>query len=140
MATIKELIKIAEAHGLQRKTRKRDIVYKRYYIFSEMRKGLTFEQVGDMFGMNHSTVLYGVNQHELFMKQRDALYMGIISELWQEVNRFSITALSEKNMYMSVSHLAGPIVTLELQFTSTDPDWFLDNKGIIKREHFLEAL
>jgi hypothetical protein len=140
MATIKELIRIAEEHGLKKKTRKRDIVYKRNYMFSELRKGLTFEQVGNIFGMNHSTVLYGINQHELFMKQRDPLYMGIISELWQEVNRFSITALSEQNMYMSVSHLAGPIVTLELQFTSTDPEWFLDNKGIIKREHFLESL
>jgi hypothetical protein len=140
MASIKELIAIAHQHGLVKKSRKRDIVYKRQYMFSELRKSLTFEQIAHIFEMNHSTVIYGISQHDLFMKQNDMIYMKVISEIYQEVNRFSIDALSSKNLYMDVISTSGPIVTLEIQLTSTDPEWFLNNKGILSREIFRESL
>jgi hypothetical protein len=51
-------------------------VYKRYYLFSELRKELTLEAIASMFNLNHSTIIHGLNQHDKYMKMNDRIYIN----------------------------------------------------------------
>lgn len=67
---IEQLIK---EHGLANKGRSRGIVYKRYYLYNELRAlHFTLEDIGAMFGGKHyATVLHGLRQHEDLKRYAD---------------------------------------------------------------------
>ena len=61
-----ELIKqIIEQDGLDKKNRKREIVYKRIYLFRKLREdGYSLKKIGGMFNMNHATILHGLRTYQ----------------------------------------------------------------------------
>lgn len=61
-----ELIKqIIEQDGLDKKNRKREIVYKRIYLFRKLREdGYSLKKIGGLFNMNHATILHGLRTYQ----------------------------------------------------------------------------
>jgi hypothetical protein len=72
-----------ELYDLTTNSRKRDLVYKRYYIYSELQKSkLNLCEIGKMVNRDHSSVIYGIKQHKYYHKC-DKLYDDAIAEIKQ---------------------------------------------------------
>ena len=140
MASVKQLITIAEENKLSRKCRKQDLVYKRYYLFSELRKELTLEAIGSMFNLNHSTILHGLNQHDKYMKMNDRIYINCVAPLFQKVNEFNIRDLDPGNVHMKITNDQDSFITMEIYLHTKHADLYRDNEGVISREVLKEML
>jgi hypothetical protein len=140
MASVKQLITIAEENKLARKCRKQDVVYKRYYLFSELRKELTLESIGNMFNLNHSTILHGLNQHDKYMKMNDRIYINSVAPLFEKVNEFNIRDLDPGNVHMKITNDHDSFVTMEIYLHTKHADLFRDNQGVISRELLKEMI
>jgi hypothetical protein len=81
LALIHELIEI---HQLTAKTRRREVLFKRYYLFNELREaGLNLMQIAEIFGKNHATIINGLRVHKELLSYKDSDYVSetkIISE------------------------------------------------------------
>jgi hypothetical protein len=74
LALINELI---EKYGLLNKSRRRDVLYKRYYLYNELRIcGLSLSDIGRYFDKNHATILHGLRVHKDLISYRDADYIA----------------------------------------------------------------
>lgn len=72
-----------ERDRLDRKTRQREIVYKRAYLMYVMRNQLlmTFQEIGNRFNITHPTVLYWSNMVHFYLNQsKDQVYINQIQE------------------------------------------------------------
>ena len=71
-----------ERDRLDRKTRQREIVYKRAYLMYVLRNQLlTFQEIGDRFNVTHPTVLYWSNMVKFYLhKSKDQVYIDHIQE------------------------------------------------------------
>ena len=71
-----ELIKqIIEQDGLANKNRKREIVHRRIYLFRKLREdGHTLKRIGDLFNMNHATILHGLKTYQDLTDINDKLF------------------------------------------------------------------
>ena len=64
------------------KSRKRGVTTARFVAFHWLRKmGFTCMEVGDMFGMHHSTVSYGVQETEDFLSIGDKTVVEMCDKL-----------------------------------------------------------
>ncbi len=51
------------------------VVYRRAYMMAKLRQiGCTFDMIGELFGKDHSTVVYAVKNHDYFVKVNDLPY------------------------------------------------------------------
>ena len=70
-----------ELHNLISTKRSRVIVYKRYYLFSELKKlGLNLSEIGRMLEKDHVTVIHGLNVDNQF-QNCDKIYDDIIAPI-----------------------------------------------------------
>ena len=71
---IDQLIK---EHGLKEKNRSRHIIYKRYYLYNELRNfGFSLSDIGRYFNKNHATVLHGLRVHKDLITYNDKYYLA----------------------------------------------------------------
>lgn len=140
MATVKQLLRLAQDQNLIRKCRNQTLVYKRYYMFNELRKELTLEAIASIFNMNHSTVLYGLKQHEQFIKMNDRIYINAVSDLFEKINEFNLGDIDSSNLHARVIKDEEQFITIELYLSTKHPALFRDNQGIISRELLKEML
>ena len=55
---------LIEKYNMKENTRRRDVLFKRYYMFNELRNlGYSLSQIGEVFGKNHATILNGLRAH-----------------------------------------------------------------------------
>lgn len=66
MTKIELIEQIINEYGLRSKNRSRDYLYRRYYLYNELRKlNYTLSEIGNVFGgKHHATILHGIRQHE----------------------------------------------------------------------------
>ena len=78
---IKEYIQIEK---LDTNNRKREIVYKRFYMFAYLRKtyGYSLQRIGRLFGRHHATIMHGIKEYEYF--KEDKLFQEITEEIRQD--------------------------------------------------------
>ena len=136
-ATIMDL---AEKHGLKVRNRKRELVYKRYYLWSELRRWHSLASIGEMFGMDHCSVLHGLKQHNTWMRSKDFEYLRTINEIYKEIHEHSLLEMSEEKMWLYVDNISGNMVTLTIKLNTDDPSHFLDNSGYITREELKKLI
>ena len=79
----KDIVDIIEKFNLSTKTRKRGIVYKRYYLYHVLtsRRFLTYSMTGKFFGKDHSTVIHGLKLHDYWWKVKDMNYLTEINPI-----------------------------------------------------------
>jgi len=74
LTSIHELI---EKYGLLDKSRRRDVLFKRYYLYNELRMcGLSLSDIGRVFNKNHATILHGLRVHKDLTSYRDTDYLA----------------------------------------------------------------
>lgn len=140
MASVKQLIKLAEENKLIRKCRNQSLVYRRYYLFNELRKELTLEAIARLFKMNHCTVLYGLKQHDMFMKMNDRIYINAVADLFERINEFNIRDLDPGNVHMKITNDENQFITMEIYLYTKHADLYRENQGVISREVLKELL
>lgn len=71
-----ELIKqIIEQDGLANKNRKREVVYRRFYLFRKLREdGQSLKGIGKLFNMNHATILHGLRTYQNLIDVNDKCF------------------------------------------------------------------
>lgn len=83
---MKEIIEkvefFTERDRLDRKTRQREIVYKRAYLMYILRNQLlTFQEIAERFNVTHPTVLYWSNMVKFYLHEsKDQVYIDHIQE------------------------------------------------------------
>jgi hypothetical protein len=82
--------------------RARHKVYQRYYLFLFLRTHrLTLEEIAKIFGMDHSTVVYGLKQANLM--KRDRLFLRMTDDLRQKFEQYTaMDYLVERNLMLDV--------------------------------------
>jgi hypothetical protein len=82
--------------------RVRHKVYQRYYLFLFLRSHrLTLAEIAKIFGMDHSTVVYGLKQANLMKKDR--LFLRMTDELRQIFEEYTaLNYLVERNIMLDV--------------------------------------
>ena len=87
-------------HGSDNRARHK--VYQRYYLFSFLRTHrLTLEEIAKIFGMDHSTVVYGLKQAGNMKKDR--LFLRMTDELREKFEQYTaMDYLIERNMMLDV--------------------------------------
>ena len=91
---------LAYRHGANNRMRYK--VYQKYYLMHYLRKHkLTLQEIGDLFGLKHCTVHYGLEQAEWMKKDR--VFLRITDELRQKFEQYTALDYSiEKNLMFDV--------------------------------------
>jgi hypothetical protein len=78
---IEKIKYMIELHNLISSSRKRDLVYKRYYLFSELYKlNINLTQIGRMLDKDHVTVMHGLKVNSQFQNY-DKIYDDAIAPI-----------------------------------------------------------
>ncbi len=82
---MEDLIKVVEyfiqKDELKKRCRQRKYIHKRIYFFNVLRNaGCTYQRIGDMFGLNHTTILHGIKTYKDLKKAKDPLMFLDIAE------------------------------------------------------------
>jgi len=82
-----DVLSYINKHGLNRRNRKREIVYKRFFLCHILHKklNLTSQFVGDIFNQDHATVLHACKKHEELMSVNDVLYRNISANVCEDL-------------------------------------------------------
>jgi hypothetical protein len=82
--------------------RARHKVYQRYYLFLFLRTHrFTLVEIAKIFGMDHSTVVYGLKQANLM--KRDRLFLRMTDDLRQKFEQYTaMDYLIERNLMLDV--------------------------------------
>ena len=78
-----DIVDIIDKYGLKSKSRRRDIVYKRYYLYHvlRVRRHCTLNMTGKYFDRDHSTVCVGLEKHNFWWSIKDKSYLQSIYPL-----------------------------------------------------------
>ena len=134
------IMDLAEKHGLKVRNRKRELVYKRYYLWSELRRWHSLSAIGNMFNMDHCSVLHGLKQHNVWMKAKDYEYLRTINELHKEVHEDYLIEMEDEKVWMYVDNISGNTVTLTIKLNTADSSHFLNRNGYITKEDLKELI
>ncbi len=70
-----------EKDELKKRCRQRKYVHKRIYFFNVLRTaGYTYQSIGDLFGLNHATIVHGIKTFKNLKKAKDPLMFLDIAE------------------------------------------------------------
>ena len=77
MNRLQLITELIDKYELKNKSRIRDVLFKRYYLYNELRElGFSLSQIGSFFGKNHATILHGLRVHKDLSSYRDADYLA----------------------------------------------------------------
>jgi hypothetical protein len=78
-----DIIDIINEYNLDKKSRRQDKVYKRYFLYYVLtnKRFLTLRMAGMFFNKDHSTVSHGLREHEYWWKRKDPRYLKAIHPL-----------------------------------------------------------
>jgi hypothetical protein len=80
-AIAKELIR---EHGLYTHSRAREIVYKRYFLYAQLRDDMTYQAIGELFGKDHASIVHGINIHKSWMAINDKVYLKYTKQIKED--------------------------------------------------------
>ena len=94
IALIHELI---EAYDLTSKCRDRGLIYKRAYLYNELRtSGFSLSQIGEIFGKHHATIIHGLRTHKDLTGYGDEDYKHETYQLKEQLEGSVIIYPNEK--------------------------------------------
>lgn len=94
IAIIHELV---EAYDLRNKRRDRGLIYKRYFLYNELRtSGFSLSQIGEIFGKHHATIIHGLRTHKDLTGYGDEDYKHETYQLKEQLEGSVIIYPNEK--------------------------------------------
>jgi len=113
------IAKIIDKHNLRRPSRKREIVYKRFFLMNELRRTYSLVRIGEMFNMHHSTIIHGIRMAKMFEDANDQVYFEIIDPIRQDL--YNVIGLStEENIQSHAERVKNEFLEI-LKRTENDP-------------------
>lgn len=110
------ILNLIEEHKLNSNSRKREKVYKRYYLIGVLysMNCMTLREIGEAFNRDHATVIHAIKQHNKWWHMKDQLYYRLVHELIEIVQPELM--MLPKNYYFKCQ--AGDnMVTIQGNFT-----------------------
>ena len=96
---IETIAQYAKDNGLTEKNRKREIVYKRNYLYKYLvESGYTLSETGRIFNKDHASVIHGVKQYELF--KDDEMFLDVVQN---EMLAFPIKSKKQSKILESLN-------------------------------------
>lgn len=135
-----KLIELVHQYNLLERTRKRDKVYKRFFLMSELHKYLNLTDTGKIFKMKHCSVLHGIRQHLNWMEVKDPEYLKAIDEIYQELYQIDVNDIADQNIHVKTLSVQGHIVDVSIKLVSVDSRRFHRLNGIMTKEEFKKLL
>jgi hypothetical protein len=74
------------------------------------------------------------------MRMNDRIYINTVSQLFEDLNKFSIQELDGNNIHMQIINDEDQFITMEVMLYTKHADIYRDNQGIISREILKEML
>lgn len=95
IAIIHELV---EAYDLKNKRRDRGLIYKRYFLYNELRtSGFSLSQIGEIFGKHHASIIHGIKTHENLTGYGDEDYKHETYQLKEQLSGSVLIFPEQKN-------------------------------------------
>ena len=97
---LKKIKEIIEIYDLKAKNRKREFIYKRFYLFNFLSNSnlkINYTQIGKLFNKDHATVLNGLKQHNDLMQFNDDVYLEHTKEIADTINDSNFDKLIQSN-------------------------------------------
>jgi len=135
-----QLLELIQKHNLLDRTRKRDKVYKRFFLMSELHKYMNLSDTGRVFNMKHCSVLHGIRQHLNWMEVKDPEYLRAIDEIYQELYEIDVNDIADQNIHVKTLGVQGHLVDISIKFISVDSRRFHRLNGIMTKEEFKKLL
>jgi hypothetical protein len=113
IANIQYLI---EFYELKQVCRRQDIIYKRYFLYDQLRKAnYSLSAIGRIFDKNHASVLHGIRMHNVYTKSKDKVYKMYTADIVKRL----ITIPQEASIKEAVLNADNwdEIVQIKLQIT-----------------------
>jgi hypothetical protein len=92
-AIAKELIR---EHGLYTHSRNREIVYKRYFLYAQLRDDMTYQAIGELFGKDHASIVHGINIHKSWMAINDKVYLKYTKKIKEDYETKVMNGYADK--------------------------------------------
>jgi hypothetical protein len=73
--------KLIEDHGLNTTSRKRELVYKRYFLYARMRRRMSLVYIASLFNKDHASVIYGIKTCRYYEKTNDFIFNEMVDDL-----------------------------------------------------------
>lgn len=108
MNKIERIHQIIKIEKLFEKSKKQNKVHRRYFIYDYLRKNeYRLREIAELFNVDHSTIIYGINQVNLFEQTKDEMFYIDTLDLFQEFNGVKIKQRSRSliNDIMASTHL-----------------------------------
>ena len=86
---------LMNSYGLDTNSRARSLVYQRYYLYYELRKLCTYQEIGNIFDKDHASVLHGIKMHEAWSLVNDKEYLKMIKEIKQDFENQMLEGFSK---------------------------------------------
>lgn len=91
MNKIERIHQIIKIEKLFEKSKKQNKVHRRYFIYDYLRKNeYRLREIAELFNVDHSTIIYGINQVNLFEQTKDEMFYIDTLDLFQEFNGVQI--------------------------------------------------
>lgn len=95
---IQRIEEIIEEQNLREKTKYRYLVHRRWFLFRLLRKnGVVLQRIGEMFNLNHATIIYGLKMSEFYEEKKDEIYRLDTLNLQEEFGNVEII-LKQRNL------------------------------------------
>ena len=90
---------LIEQFDLKKKCRKQEVIYKRYYLYNQLRKAnYSLGAIGKIFNKDHASVLHGLRMHEVYTLSKDKVYKMFTADIVKGL----VTIPEEKNIKNAV--------------------------------------
>jgi len=84
MTKIEEITAIIAAEELNLPNRKRDKVYRRFYLANLLRiEGLMLKEIGALLNKNHATIIHYIESHKYWTRIKDRQYLNYTIDLME---------------------------------------------------------
>lgn len=85
---LKKVVYICERNGILKKTRKREVVYRRAAAYNFLRKNtkLSLTAIGDLFDRDHATVINALRMYDNFIGQKDEIFLWNIRSIEEQLD------------------------------------------------------
>jgi len=94
IAIAKELIRY---YNLKSNSRSRELVYKRYFLYAQLRDEFKFQQIADMFGKDHASVIHGIKMHKAWMSVNDKVYKLYTKDIKEDYETKIMNGYADKD-------------------------------------------
>ena len=116
---------------LDTQSRSQALVYQRFYLYYELRKNCTLQEIGEIFGKDHASVLHGIKMHEAWTLIGDKQYLSTIKAIKEEFQLQMMEGFSKGDeLRIYLEDIFQDVATLNVKMRVNKN--FLDKLGDIK--------